>query len=46
MIRHLKTLWKPKVYQPKPKKQKDGQHFREEMKKLVFGINDEGVEYY
>ena len=46
MTRHLKTLWKPKVYQLKLKKRNDGHHFWEEMEKLVFGNNDQAVEYY
>ena len=43
MTRHLKTLWKPKVYQLK--KRNDDHHFWGEIEKLFFGINDQEVEY-
>ena len=46
MTRQLKTLWRPKVYQLKPKKRNNGHHFWEEMEELVFGKNDQAVEYY
>jgi len=45
MTRHLKALRKPRVYQLKLKKRNDDHHFWEEMEKLVFGINDQEVEY-
>ena len=45
MTRHLKALRKPRVYQLKLKKRNTGHHFWGEMEKLVFGKNDEEVEY-
>ena len=43
MTRHLKTIWKPKVFQLK--KRNDGHHFWGEIEKLFFGINEQEVEY-
>ena len=41
MTRHLKTLWKPKIYQL----DNTEYHYWSEMEKVLNGINKEEVEY-